>query len=196
MSILLMKIIEDLKKAGFPAKMERAPGAGGTELLAISVNVHVVRFALVRRQRAPYASEVPKLKGAKLAMRPYGRPMLIAPNISATVQRLLTRQGWSWADERGNYDIRHEHVILRQVAAATLPVSRLRAGIPQGRGSLSMVRRLISAPDPSVVVSATALAETVGVSQAAASQLLGALEKLEAVELVFAASVGKPVRLE
>ena len=177
-----MTVIDDLKAAGVPAKLKPAATAGDVAVLVISVNARTVRFAVLRKGRAPYPSEFFQLEAAKQALGRRRPPLLLAPKISAPLGRLLTDHGWSWADERGSYDIRHGNIVLRQTVAAELPLSRPRTGIPQGRGSLAMVRRLLSAADSSKPVTATGLASLVGGSQAAASQLLGALEDLDAVE--------------
>jgi len=136
------------------------------------------RFAVEEKGRAPYPNELPKLQPIQKSLADVGSPMLVVPFVSEPLGTSLTRAGWSWADTTGNFDLRSDHLVLRQRSTATPPRGKA-SRLPQGSGSLAIIRALIAFPrgtneDPG----ATELANQVGVSQPRASQVLHRLLEL------------------
>lgn len=138
-------------------------------------------FAVEERRRAPYPNELAKLQPIQRSLAGLGTPMLVVPFVSEPLGSALTQAGWSWADAGGNFDLRANNLVLRQRSTTTRP--RIKASrLPQGTGSLAIIRTLIGFPrgtneDPG----ATALANQVGVSQPRASQVLRRLLELDLV---------------
>jgi hypothetical protein len=103
---------------------------------------------------------------------------LLAPDISSGLATRLTELGWSWADGRGNYDLRHRSLILCRTTATEFKTRLRPKSLQKGPGSLRMMRWLLTAPPDQLPVTASRLAQHAGVSQPAASQLLGAMQRL------------------
>lgn len=139
------------------------------------------RFAVEEKRRAPYPNELAKLQPIQKSLAVVGIPMLVVPFVSEPLGTSLTQAGWSWADAAGNFDLRADNLVLRQ--RSTTPRPRTKASrLPQGSGSLAIIRALIGLPrgtneSPGV----TALANQVGVSQPRASQVLRRLLELDLV---------------
>lgn len=139
------------------------------------------RFAVEEKRRAPYPNELPKLHPIRKSLAEVGTPMLVVPFVSEPLGTSLTRAGWSWADTTGNFDLRSDHLVLRQRSTATPPRGKVRR-LPQGSGSLAIIRALIAFPrETKEEPGATALANQVGVSQPRASQVLHRLLELDLV---------------
>jgi DNA-binding transcriptional ArsR family regulator len=139
------------------------------------------RFAVEEKRRAPYPNELPKLQPIRKSLAEVGTPMLVVPFVSEPLGTSLTQAGWSWADTIGNFDLRSDNLVLRQRSAATQPRSKANR-IPQGSGSLAIIRALIGLPQGTdEETGATALAGQVGVSQPRASQVLHRLLELDLV---------------
>ncbi|HVF76027.1 MAG TPA: hypothetical protein VM938_13370 [Acidimicrobiales bacterium] len=139
------------------------------------------RFAVEEKRRAPYPNELPKLQPIRKSLAEVGTPMLVVPFVSEPLGTSLTRAGWSWADTTGNFDLRSEHLVLRQRSTATPPRATA-SRLPQGSGSLAVIRALIGLPrGTDDGPGATALANQVGVSQPRASQVLHGLLELDLV---------------
>lgn len=139
------------------------------------------RFAVEERRRAPYPNELPKLRPVRKSLAEVGTPMLVVPFVSEPLGASLTRAGWSWADTTGNFDLRSDRLVLRQRSTATPPRGKA-SGLPQGSGSLAIIRALIGFPrGTNEQPGATALANQVGVSQPRASQVLHKLLELDLV---------------
>lgn len=139
------------------------------------------RFAVEEKRRAPYPNELPKLRAIRKSLAEHGTPMLVVPFVSEPLGTSLTKAGWSWADTTGNFDLRSDHLVLRQRSTSTQPRNRA-SRLPQGSGSLAIIRALIrfqrgTNEEPG----ATALAKQVGVSQPRASQVLHKLLELDLV---------------
>jgi hypothetical protein len=140
------------------------------------------RFAVEQKLRAPYPNELPRLNALRKALIPIGEPLLVVPFVSETLAPLLTAADWSWADEQGNFDLRAPGLVLRQRRTSTVPKTK-RAGLPQGSGSLAIIRALIRFGEGKEAdASTTGLASQARVSQPRASQVLGQLHALALVE--------------
>lgn len=139
------------------------------------------RFAVEEKRRAPYPNELPKLQPMWKSLAEVGTPMLVVPFVSEPLGTSLTKAGWSWADTTGNFDLRSDHLVLRQRSAATPPRAKA-SRLPQGSGSLAIIRALIGFPlGSNEEPGTTALANQVGVSQPRASQVLHRLLELDLV---------------
>lgn len=156
-------------------------GARVDALVDVDVDVgdRPVRFAVEVRQRAPYPNELPGLDPRRCALERIGWPMFVAPFVPVPVGSALTDAGWSWVDDHGNFDVRGPGLRLsqRRTTSAPRPARRL---LPSGSGSWAIIRSVVAsgeADEPG----ATALAQQAGVTQARASQVLGALARLELV---------------
>jgi DNA-binding transcriptional ArsR family regulator len=101
--------------------------------------------------------------------------------VSEPLGTALTQAGWSWADAAGNFDLRADNLVLRQRSMTARPRTRA-SRLPQGSGSLAILRALVGFPRGTNEESgATAIANQVGVSQPRASQVLRRLLELELV---------------
>jgi DNA-binding transcriptional ArsR family regulator len=138
-------------------------------------------FAVEERRRAPYPNELDKLQPIHEALAGLGTPILVVPFVSEALGTALTQAGWSWADATGNFDLRADNLVLRQRSTTARP--RIKASrLPQGSGSLAIIRALIGFPrGTNEEPRATALASQVGVSQPRASQVLRRLLELDLV---------------
>ena len=173
-----MDVVRSLREAGVVVRQLKAPRAGGADaILAVEVNGVRARFAAEVKSRAPYPGELPAIDRKRSALASHGVPLLVIPFVSESAGAALTRAGWSWADEHGNFDLRAPGLVARQRNAGSPPASRRRT-LPSGSGSNAIIRALISrrAGDPDA--SATALAAHAQVSQPRASQVLHQLHDL------------------
>ena len=150
-------------------------------ILDLSLGKVRARFAVEEKRRAPYPNELPKLQPIRKSLADVGTPMLVVPFVSEPLGTSLTQAGWSWADTTGNFDLRSDHLVLRQRSTATPPRGKT-SRLPQGSGSLAIIRALIGFPrGTNEEPGATALANHVGVSQPRASQVLHGLSELDLV---------------
>ncbi len=139
------------------------------------------RFAVEEKGRAPYPNELPKLQPIRKSLAEVGAPMLVVPFVSQPLGTSLTQAGWSWADTTGNFDLRADNLVLRQRSTTAQPRGRA-IRLPQGSGSLAIIRALITFPrEADEGTGATALASQVGVSQPRASQVLHRLLELDLI---------------
>jgi len=150
-------------------------------ILDLSLGKVRARFAVEEKRRAPYPNELPKLQPIRKSLADVGTPMLVVPFVSEPLGTSLTKAGWSWADATGNFDLRSDHLVLRQRSTATPPRGKA-SRLPQGSGSLAIIRSLIGFPrETNEEAGATALATQVGISQPRASQVLHRLLELDLV---------------
>lgn len=181
---MLMDVVRSLREAGIPARQLKAPqtgDAGPDAILAVEVNGVRARFVAEVRSRAPYPGELPAIDRQRSALALHGPPLMIVPFVSESGGDALTRAGWSWGDEHGNFDLRAPGLVLRQRRTASPPASRRRT-LPRGSGSNAIIRALISRQQDDAGTGATALAAHAGVSQPRASQLLRHLHGLGLVD--------------
>jgi hypothetical protein len=182
---MLMDVLSALQIAG--AKVRRVEREGRAQDLQVDAILDLAlgkvraRFALKEKRRAPYPNELPKLQPIRKALAEIGTPMLVVPFVSEPLGTSLTHAGWSWADATGNFDLRSDHLVLRQRSTGTQP--RVKAShLPQGSGSIAIIRALIGFPRvTNEGLGATALANQAGVSQPRASQVLHRLLELDLV---------------
>jgi hypothetical protein len=167
--------VEDLTPAG-------GEGLGMDAILDVAVGDRGVRFAVQAKSRAPYPHEVDRLQRSQRALELRGYPLLTAPFISESLGSILTRDGWSWADAQGNFDLRAPGLVARQRRASTAPAPKRRS-LPRGSGSYAVIRALVGfSGGESEEPGATALAAQAGISQPRASQVLRHLHDLKLVD--------------
>lgn len=160
------------------------PGAaypGVDAILDVTVGDRSARFAVQAKSRAPYPHEVERLQQSRHGLEAHGHPLLVAPFVSESLGSLLLRDGWSWADAQGNFDLRAPGLLARQRRAATVPAPKQRS-LPRGSGSYAVIRALVrfsGDEEPG----ATTLAAQAGISQPRASQVLHRLHDLELVNV-------------
>jgi len=167
--------VEDLTSAGADAPVD--------SVLEVAAGDHGARFAVQAKGRAPYPHEVGRLQRSRHERAQHGHPLMVAPFISETLGSTLTREGWSWADAQGNFDLRAPGLILRQRRTSVAPVPKQRT-LPRGSGSYAVIRALVGFnggedEEPG----ATALAAQAGISQPRASQVLRNLHDLKLVDI-------------
>lgn len=182
---VLMDVLSALQAAGANVRrVEREHRVHDRQvdaILDLALGNVRARFAVEEKRRAPYPNELPKLEPTRKSLAEVGTPMLIVPFVSEPLGTSLTRAGWSWADTTDNFDLRSDDLVLRQRSTATPPRAKA-SRLPQGSGSLAIIRALIGFPrDTEEEPGATALANQVGVSQPRASQVLHKLLNLDLV---------------
>lgn len=171
--MLIDKISEHLSGLGCQVTQESGPGNQRYQTLEVQVDGVEWTFAVHTVRRAPYPSQVPRLDEHREELSELGIAMLVAPYVSVGQGRALTEEGWSWADEQGNLDLRGDSLRIRQ-RVSTSPPPKTTRGLPGGSGSWAIMRLLIrGAPHP---LRPTELAELAGLSQPRVSQVFGRLE--------------------
>jgi hypothetical protein len=158
-------------------------GTGVDAILDVAVGDRNARFAVQAKSRAPYPHEVERLQRSWHELELRGHPLMIAPFISESLGSILTRDGWSWADAQGNFDLRAPGLVARQRRASAAPAPKQRS-LPRGSGSYAVIRALVGfrgAEDEEP--GATALAAQAGISQPRASQVLHHLHDLKLVNI-------------
>lgn len=177
---MLMDVVRALEEAGVRVRTdEQEPASGDVRwdaLIALTAGDAGARFAVEEKGRAPYPNELGRLDAARdEARRQHVHPLLVVPFVTKPLGAALTTAGWSWADAQGNFDIRAPGLTLRQRRTASPPRPQ-RRGLPQGSGSLAIIRALIrSDPAEGEEPGATALAAQADVTQPRASQVLAQL---------------------
>ena len=167
--------VEDLTPAD-------ATDTGVDAILKVETDDRSARFAVQIKSRAPYPNELERLRQSRHGLAARGHPLIVAPFISEPLGSILTRDGWSWADAQGNFDLRAPGLLLRQRRTSTAPAPK-RKTLPRGSGSFAIIRALVGSSDEEDEgPGATALAARAGVSQPRASQILHHLHDLELVD--------------
>lgn len=163
-----------------------ADDPGLDAVLEVTVGTLRSRFAVEEKARAPYPNELPRLMAQRDAIAHAGEPMLVVTFVSEALASTLRAAGWSWADAQGNFDLRAPGLVLRQRRTSS-PPRPTRTELPQGSGSLAIIRSLIRFDqDENEEASGSALAAQANVSQPRASQVLHQLLKLKLVERTHA----------
>jgi hypothetical protein len=180
-----MDAVRWLRESGLKAE-DRATAdnvdAGVDAILDVTADGHNTRFAVQVKRRAPYPHEVERLERSRRQLAGQGRPLLAAPFVSEPLGSILTRAGWSWVDDHGNFDLRAPGLLLRQRRTTTAPAPRRRS-LPRGSGSFAVIRALVAFSDVAHnQPGTTALAAQAGISQPRASQVLHHLQDLSLVE--------------
>jgi hypothetical protein len=181
-----MDLVRWLRESGLRVKdltPEDETDADVHAILDVAVGDRSARFAVQAKGRAPYPHEVERLQRSRRDLDLRGHPLLIAPFISESLGSTLTRDGWSWADAQGNFDLRAPGLVARQRRASTAPAPKRRT-LPRGSGSYAVIRALVGfSGGEDEEPGATALAAQAGISQPRASQVLHHLHDLELVEM-------------
>lgn len=179
-----MGIVDSLREAGVSVQQVAAASAGvagADAILAVEVNGVRADFAATVKSRAPYPGELAGLERMRAALAEHCAPLLVVRFVSLPGGEALTRAGWSWADEYGNFDLRARGLVVRQRRTSSPPERRLRT-LPAGSGSNAVIRCLISRPMDDIEAGTTAMAAQAGVSQPRASQVLRRLHSLGLVD--------------
>jgi hypothetical protein len=185
-----MDVVRSLREAGVSVRQLQAQpsgDAGADAILAVEVNGIRARFAAEVKSRAPYPGELAGIDRKRSTLSRHGVPLLVVPFVSESGGNALTKAGWSWGDEHGNFDLRAPGLLVRQRNTGSPPPSRRRT-LPHGSGSNAIIRTLISRQDDDADIGATALAAHARVSQPRASQVL---RQLHALDLVDSAGHGR-----
>ncbi|MEX2627442.1 MAG: hypothetical protein WD225_11205 [Ilumatobacteraceae bacterium] len=179
-----MQVLFALEASGATVRVERERRVHDRQIDAIldlTLGKVRARFAVEEKRRSPYPNELPQLEPMRKTLTQVGTPMLVVPFVAEALGAALTTAGWSWADAAGNFDLRSDQLVLRQRSTATPPRTKA-SRLPQGSGSLAIIRALIAFPrDTDEDLGATAMADHVGVSQPRASQVLHRLLDLKLV---------------
>ena len=186
MDNMLMDPVRWLRDSGLRVEdLTPADGAdaGVDAILDVAVGDRSARFAVQAKSRAPYPHEVERLRRSWHQLELRGHPLMVAPFISESLGSLLTRDGWSWADVQGNFDLRAPGLVARQRRASTAPAPKQRS-LPRGSGSYAVIRALVRfSGGEDEELGATALAAQAGISQPRASQVLHHLHDLKLVDI-------------
>lgn len=181
-----MDTVQWLRDSGLRVEdLTPADGAdtGVDAILDVAVGDLSALFAVRARARAPYPHEVERLQRSWGDLKLHGHPLVIAPFISEPLGSLLTRDGWSWADAQGNFDLRAPGLVARQRRASTTPAPKRRS-LPRGTGSYAVIRALVGfSGGENEQPGVTTLAAQAGISQPRASQVLHHLHALELVSM-------------
>ena len=184
---MLMDAVQWLRESGLAVRQSEAslPGdAHADTVLEVAAGGQSAQFAVEVKQRAPYPNELDRLGRLRETLAHLGEPLLVAPFVSEALGMALTGRGWSWADARGDFDLRAPGLILRQRRAVT-PPRPVRRTLPRGSGSFAVIRALIRFGNGEEEEhGATALAAQARVSQPRASQVLARLHEHHLVERV------------
>ncbi len=182
---MLMDAARWLRESGLTVEdLTPANGAdaGVDAILEVKTGDRGARFAVQAKSRAPYPHELERLKQSWHGLAAHGHPLIVAPYISEPLGSILTRDGWSWADAQGDFDLRAPGLLFRQRRTSTPPAPK-RMTLPRGSGSFAVVRALVGfSGEEDEEPGATALAAQAGVSQPRASQILHRLHELELVD--------------
>jgi hypothetical protein len=174
-----MNALDHLRHAAIDATLVNGPD-GVDSLVELKADGLDRVFAVERRRRAPYPSEIRGLASRLIDLSEHGAPFLVAPYVPESTGRLLNDHGWSWADEVGNFGIRSRGLRLFQRISNSPP--RPSRHLPQGKGALAIVRFLIRMSDELGGLGPTELSKIARVSQPRASQVLSQLQMLSLVE--------------
>lgn len=179
-----MTLVEQLEHAGAEASVDRRPSGDFDALLRVDVDGVPATFAVEIRSRPPYPNELDVFLVMHDHLERSGTPLLFAPAISEGLGRRLVEHGWSWADSRGNFELRASGIRLSNRNKSKAPVQGGRSGLPQGPGALKIIRFLVGDRNEWGGFGPTHLANIGDVSQPRASQVLSALASNGLVERV------------
>src|SRR5262249_49348199 len=128
-----MEVVRWLRESGLRVEDETAEAAdaGVDAILSVSADGHQALFAVQVTGRAPYPHEVERLHRSRRGLAERGHPLLVAPFVSESLGAILASEGWSWADDYGDFDLRAPGLLLRQRRLATRPAPRRRS-LPRG----------------------------------------------------------------
>lgn len=181
---MLMDLVRQLEETGVEVSLTRRPQGDFDALLEVELDGVRQTFAVEVRSRAPYPNELDIFLAMHDHVANFGVPLLFAPSISEGVGTRLVERGWSWADARGNLELRAPGMRLRNRVSTQSSTRRQRASLPHGPGSLAIIRFLIRQSNEWARFGPTHLANVAGVTQPRASQVLSSLESSGLVERV------------
>jgi hypothetical protein len=181
---MLIDLVRWLEEAGAEASVARRPAGDFDAILKVNLDGVRQQFAVEVKSRAPYPNELDIFLAMHSTIAQFGVPLLFAPSISEGVGKRLIARGWSWADSRGNLELRAPGIRLRQRVSSRRPVRPGRALLPQGPGSLAIIRFLIRQSNEWATFGPTELANVGRVKQPRASQVLSRLHQAGLVERV------------
>jgi hypothetical protein len=181
---MLMNLVEYLENAGARVSVTRRPAGDFDALLQVDLDDVHATFAVEIRSRAPYPNELDVFLVMHEHLEDAGVPLLFAPAISEGLGQRLVEQGWSWADSRGNFELRAPGIRLINRAQAKPPIKAHRSSLPHGPGALTIIRFLIGDRNEWGGFGPTHLANIAQVSQPRASQVLSSLASSRLVERV------------
>ena len=184
LSQMLIELVSRLEEAGADASVTRRPAGDFDAILDVDLDGVRQKFAVEVKSRAPYPNELDIFLAMHNHIANFGVPLLFAPSISEGVGKLLIERGWSWADSRGNLEIRAPGLRLRHRVSTRQPIRPGRAVLPHGPGSLAIIRFLIRQSNEWAAFGPTELAKIGGVQQPRASQVLSRLHSAGLVERV------------
>ena len=181
---MLMTLVQQLEKAGAEVSVARRSAGDFDALLEVDLDGVRGSFAVETRSRPPYPNELDLFLAMHEPITNFGTPLLFAPAISEGLGQRLVEHGWSWADSRGNFELRASGIRLRNRAPSKAPVNPRRSSLPHGPGALTMIRFLIREGSEWTTYGPTHLAGIAGVSQPRASQVLANLASSSLVERI------------
>lgn len=181
---MLMELINHLEEAGVEASATRRSAGDFDAILEVDVDGVRQRFAVEVKSRAPYPNELDRFLAMHDQISEFGAPLLLTSSITEGVSKRLIERGWSWADSRGNLELRAGGIRLKHRVSSRPPVRPGRPLLPQGPGSLAIIRFLIRQPNERTTYGPTQLANVAAVKQPRASQVLSRLHSAGLVERV------------
>lgn len=184
MVYMLMNLVEQLEDSGAEVSVSRRPAGDFDALLKVNLDGVQQKFAVEVKSRPPYPNELETFFTMHDHLKRLAAPLLFAPAISEGLGKLLVEHGWSWADSRGNFELRGDGIRLRNRVPTTAPRSPKRSSLPHGSGALKIIRFLIRDRNEWGGLGPTELARIAGVKQPRASQVLKNLESQGLVERV------------
>lgn len=177
-------LIDVLRAEGVAVLQVAIPAHARDNAPDFLIEINGTRFAVEYRQRLPYPNELGQIEQRRALLAEFGTPLIAVPFVPVTAGETLRAAGWSWSDDTGNFDLRAPGTLLRQ-RLTTAPPRVKSSHLPQGSGSLAIIRALISfRSDETEEPSVSSLAAQAGVSQPRASQVLAKLNQLELVRRV------------
>jgi hypothetical protein len=184
-TVLNEKVLEGIKLAGATVRQLVGFSTGADspdDMVEISIDDATITLAIERKRRAPYPHEIENLRSRHQLLLMVGTPTLLAPRVSEGQAKELTVQGWSWADDLGNFDLRTRHVVLRNWACQESGrESRRGRLLPHGARGLRIVRTLIGEM-PELAARTSSIASKAKVSDARTSQVMAQLQRAGTVQ--------------
>jgi len=171
MVFVIMNVVRVLEGLGAEVRSGGVAPDGVDAVVDVVLDGVEVRFAVEEKRRAPFAGEVPAMASVHERLEVVGRPLLLAPYISASLGDALSLKRWSWVDAAGNADVRAPGLRVQRRVSSSPPKVKTET-LPSGSGSWAIIRSAILR---GFVESVTVTAREAGISQPRASQVLARL---------------------